>query len=148
MTKKVNVNKESIKIISVAAFCFSIVSCITTATGLGDFVFKDKQAWQAALISFSVQSILFVFNLRLPEYFSRINENIRTKYNILRPIKLLILDLVFVLLYISVLIASSLFSFVYIFDAAYLSRDISYIDADVILTSEYNKAQRDYDELH
>ena len=98
MAKKVDVNKESIKIISVAAFCFSIVSCITTATGLGEFVFKDKQAWQAAIISFSIQSILFVFNLRLPGYFAKINKNIRTKINILRPIKLLILDIVFVAL--------------------------------------------------
>lgn len=146
MAKKVDVNKESIKIISVAAFCFSIVSCITTATGLGEFVFEDKQAWQAAIISFSIQSILFVFNLRLPGYFAKINGNIRTKINILRPIKLLILDIVFVALYVLVLLASSLFSFVYIFDASYLSRDISYIDADVILTSEYNKEKRNYDD--
>ena len=144
MVKQFDGNKESIKIISVAAFCFSIVSCITTATGLGEFVFTDKQAWQAILISFSVQSILFVFNLRLPGYFAKINKNIRTKFKVFRPIKILILDFIFVALYLAVLVASSLFSFVYIFDAAYLSRDISYIDADIILTNEYSKALEEY----
>lgn len=144
MAKKRDLNKESIKIISVAAFCFSIVSCITTATGLGDFIFTKKQAWQAAIISFSVQSILFVFNLRLPGYFYKINSNIQAKNEIKRKCKVIIIDLVFVFFYTSVLIASSLFSFVYIFDASYLSRDINYIDADIVLTNEYNSALKRY----
>lgn len=144
MPKKRDLNKESIKIISVAAFCFSIVSFITTAAGLGDFVFTDKQAWQATIISFSVQSILFVFNLRLPGYFNKINSNINAKYKMLRIFKIMVVDSVFVFFYFSVLVASSLFSFVYIYDSSYLSRDINYIDADIVLTNEYNSALKNY----
>lgn len=136
-------DKESIKIISVAAFCFSIVSCITTATGLGEFVFTDSQAWQAGLISFSIQSMLFIFNLRLPEYCSIICKNIQNSKKIIDGLKRIFVKSLFLLLYGSVLVSSSLFSFVYIFDSSYLNRDISYIDADIKLTNEYNKALKE-----
>ncbi len=136
-------DKESIKIISVAAFCFSIVSCITTATGLGEFVFTDSQAWQAGLISFSIQSMLFIFNLRLPEYCSIIGKNIQSSKKIIDGLKRIFVKGLFLLLYGSVLVSSSLFSFVYIFDSSYLNRDISYIDADIKLTNEYNKALKE-----
>ena len=134
MSKKIDVHKESIKIISVAAFCFSIVSFITTATGLGEFIFTEKQAWQAAIISFSIQSILFVFNLRLPGYFNKINNNIEARNIVFKFLKKIAIDALFILFYICILIASSLFSFVYIYDASYLSRDINYVDADIVLT--------------
>ena len=144
MTKKIDIHRESIKIISVAAFCFSIVSFITTATGLGEFIFTEKQAWQAAIISFSIQSILFVFNLRLPGYFNKINNNIEARNIVFKFLKKIAIDALFILFYICILIASSLFSFVYIYDASYLSRDINYVDADIVLTNEYNSALKNY----
>lgn len=144
MSKKIDVHKESIKIISVAAFCFSIVSFITTATGLGEFIFTEKQAWQAAIISFSIQSILFVFNLRLPGYFNKINNNIAARNIVFKFLKKIAIDSLFIIFYICILIASSLFSFVYIYDASYLSRDINHVDADIVLTNEYNSALKNY----
>ena len=62
-----------ITIIRVAAFAFAIVSWKATASGLSEYVFG--QGWQAALVSFAIQAILFVFNLKLPFYFNRIGEN-------------------------------------------------------------------------
>ena len=50
----------------------------------------------------------------------------------------------FIIFYICILIASSLFSFVYIYDASYLSRDINHVDADIVLTNEYNSALKNY----
>lgn len=144
MSKKIDVHKESIKIISVAAFCFSIVSFITTATGLGEFIFTEKQAWQAAIISFSIQSILFVFNLRLPGYFNKINNNIGARNIVFKFLKKIAIDSLFIIFYICILIASSLFSFVYIYDASYLSRDINHVDADIVLTNEYNSTLKNY----
>lgn len=75
--KKESTNKQGIQLMKIAAFCFTIVSCITTATGLGNFVFKDSQAWQAGIISFSIQTILFILNLKLPGYFAKIKNNIK-----------------------------------------------------------------------
>lgn len=71
--KNFNATKEGIRIVKVAAFCFAIVSFIATAEGLREYVFTDS-SWQAILISFGIQSILFVLNLKLPEYFDRIGE--------------------------------------------------------------------------
>ena len=52
------------QVLTVAAFCFAIVSWMATARGLQAYVFSGGA--EATLISFGVQSILFVFNLRLP----------------------------------------------------------------------------------
>lgn len=51
------------QVLTVAAFCFAIVSWMATARGLQAYVFSGGA--EATLISFGVQSILFVFNLRL-----------------------------------------------------------------------------------
>ena len=67
--------EKGISIVKVAAFCFAIISWIATAQGLQEYVFNGK-AWQSMLISFGIQSILFVFNLKLPEYFRQIGESI------------------------------------------------------------------------
>ena len=68
-----NTNKKSIRsnsydwvqILSVSAFCFAIMSWYATANGLRNYVFNGD-AWQAYLISFAIQAILFVLNLKLP----------------------------------------------------------------------------------
>lgn len=131
--KKESTNKQGIQLMKIAAFCFTIVSCITTATGLGNFVFKDSQAWQAGIISFSIQTILFILNLKLPGYFAKIKNNIKNN------VEKKVVCVLFVIFFITVLLSSSIFSFVYICDASYLSRNISYIDANMVLTNKYNE---------
>lgn len=131
--RKENTDKQGIQLMKMAAFCFTIVSCITTATGLGNFVFKDSQAWQAGIISFSIQTILFILNLKLPGYFAKIKNNIKNN------VEKKVVCVLFVIFFITVLLSSSIFSFVYICDASYLSRNISYIDANMVLTNKYNE---------
>lgn len=65
--------KDEIRIVKVAAFCFALVSWLATGQGLYEYVFKDKYI-QAILISFGIQAILFVLNLRLPAYFEKIGK--------------------------------------------------------------------------
>lgn len=60
------------QVLTVAAFCFAIVSWMATARGLQAYVFSGGA--EATLISFGVQSILFVFNLRLPFLIEKIGE--------------------------------------------------------------------------
>lgn len=96
--REFDVDKESVKILRVAAFCFSIVSWLATAEGLANYVFDND--WRVYVISFAIQSILFIFNLQLPVYWEKLQ---------LKRLKAL-----FLVLYISFLFASSVFSFVYI----------------------------------
>lgn len=138
--KEKDINKESIKILSIAAFCFSIVSFQTTSSGLDEFVFNDQ--WLiCTLISFSIQSILFVFNLKFPKILMEIWTGI--KYWWIYIFRLILMLIIFIL-YFSVLIGSSLFSFIYIYNSSYLEQDINKIDADVILSSSYNEALKEY----
>lgn len=114
-------DKEGIRIVKVAAFCFSIISWIATAEGLNDYVFDLW--WEAYLISFGIQSILFVFNLKLPQYFKKMKWFSK---------------IAFVILYIVILVSSSIFSFVYICTSAMYSNSIGYTDADIILNTQYS----------
>ena len=101
-----HVSEEGFQIITIAAFCFAIISWIATASGLEEFVFKGKY-WQALMISFSIQSILFVLNLKLPFYLkTKKLKNLLTKF---------LVKGVIILFYIALLSMSSFFSFVYIF---------------------------------
>lgn len=114
-------DKEGIRIVKVAAFCFSIISWIATAEGLNNYVFDLW--WEAYLISFGIQSILFVFNLKLPQYFKKMKWFSK---------------IAFVILYIVILVSSSIFSFVYICTSAMYSNSIGYTDADIILNTQYS----------
>lgn len=116
-----DVDKEAVKILRVAAFCFSIVSWLATAEGLANYVFDND--WRVYVISFAIQSILFIFNLQLPVYWEKLQ---------LKRLKAL-----FIILYTAFLFSSSVFSFVYICtNAVYLHR-VGYTDASIILNSEY-----------
>lgn len=129
-----------------AAFGFTIISCITTSVGLGGFVFSKNNLWQAGLISFSIQTLLFVLNLKFPEFLYKVLNNVSINGGKVK-IKRFVAGSLFVLSFVTVLLSSSLFSFVYIFDESYLSRNISYIDANIVLTKDYNevlKATNDY----
>ncbi len=136
--------KQNSALMKLAAFCFTIISCITTFVGLREFVFSKNDAWQAGLISFAIQTILFVINLKFPEFLHKILENISFDGNKFKyKIKKILMCFLFVLSFTTVLLSSSLFSFVYIFDESYLSRDISYIDANSVLMKEYNEVLND-----
>lgn len=131
-----NTAREGIRIVKVAAFCFAIVSWVATAQGLQEYVFVGKY-WRSYLISFAIQSILFVLNLKLPEYFHRINKNRgRVESGKFRLIFSGYLSKgVIVVLYSGILVASSMFSFVYIVNQVY--QNTQYVDADVVLDREY-----------
>ena len=73
-----NKSMSDITIVTTAAFAFSIVSWKATAEGLQSYVFTNS--WEAALISFAIQSILFVLNIKLPFYFHKIGQNTRTNH--------------------------------------------------------------------
>lgn len=119
--REFDVDKESVKILRVAAFCFSIVSWLATAEGLANYVFDND--WRVYVISFAIQSILFIFNLQLPVYWEKLQ---------LKRLKAL-----FLVLYISFLFASSVFSFVYICTNAVYMHKVGYTDASIVLNSEY-----------
>lgn len=121
--KRFDVEKEAIKILRVAAFCFSIISWLATSEGLANYVFSND--WRVYVISFAIQSILFIFNLQLPTYWKRLQ---------LKKLKVF-----FVFLYILFLLASSIFSFVYICTNAVYKHRIGYTDTSIILTSEYKE---------
>lgn len=153
--KRFDSQKEGIKIVRVAAFCFAIISWIATSQGLYEYVFVNYY-WQALMISFGIQSILFVFNLKLPEYFNRIGkrtpDNLREhrryyfgkrKGNEKKTLKWTSLQKLIVGFYAVVLFSSSFFSFVYIANLTY--QDTQYLDANIVLDRIYRTYLNDLD---
>lgn len=147
-------NKEGIKIVKVAAFCFALISWVATAKGLHEYVFTDKY-WQALLISFGIQSILFVFNLKLPEYFKTIGDKsenrIKRKYkfgdnkgNEKTTYKWSFYQRLIAVFYTIMIIASSFFSFVYMTNVAY--KNTQYLDANIVLERIYRNYLNDVDQ--
>lgn len=142
-----NSHNEGIRIVKIAAFCFAIVSWFATAQGLQEYVFNG-QYWQACMISFGIQSILFVFNLKLPEYFAQIGKrvpnNLRKyrKYHLGKKrgtfkdtFKWTRLQKIIAFFYVLILLASSFFSFVYMTNLVY--KNTRYIDANIVLDRNY-----------
>lgn len=142
-----NSHNEGIRIVKIAAFCFAIVSWFATAQGLQEYVFNG-QYWQACMISFGIQSILFVFNLKLPEYFAqigrRIPNNLRKhrKYHLGKKrgtfkdtFKWTYLQKIIAFFYGLILVASSFFSFVYMTNLVY--QNTRYMDANIVLDRNY-----------
>lgn len=136
--KRFDSTRESIKIVRVAAFCFAIVSWIATADGLNLYVFEN-QPIHATLVSFGVQGILFVFNLKLPEYFKRIGTKPHT--NTVQNTKNISSSkgykCVLIALYVALLIFSSTFSFVFICNNAVYGRNTGYVDNNIELNTRY-----------
>ncbi len=144
-----------ITIIRVAAFAFAIVSWKATASGLSEYVFG--QGWQSALVSFAIQAILFVFNLKLPFYFDRIGENTpdrekkkyrfgKKKGNEKKTYKTTAFQRVIIGFYIVVLGSSSFFSFVYICNYVVYEHQSGYVDDNTILASSYREILNDTDD--
>lgn len=114
---------NGITIVKVAAFAFAIVSWNATADGLSTYIFTESQ-WMATLISFGIQSILFVLNLRLPFYYHKIGENCpnretrkyhwgNKKGQEKKTYKSTSFQRAIILFYVMLLSSSSFFSFVY-----------------------------------
>lgn len=143
-------DREGIQIIKVAAFCFAIISWLATAQGLHQYVFSYE--WQAYLVSFGIQSILFVFNLKLPAYFRQIGEKtpeanrVHRKYHWpgkwgkeKESFRWTLMQRVIAIFYITVLLSSSLFSFVFICDLVVYHHQSGYADDDTILSASYRR---------
>ena len=145
-------NVSGITIVRIAAFAFAMVSWKATADGLSDYVFKS--GWQAGLISFAIQAILFVFNLKLPFYITKIGEldvnrkkkkyyfgarkgMEKNKYKVTNWQKIIIG------FYCLVLCCSSFFSFVYICNYVVYEHQSGYVDDNVVLNSSYRKVVKD-----
>lgn len=137
--KEIDNNAKGIRIVKCAAFCFAIVSFVATANGLINYVFTEpNQKYQAYLISFGIQAILFVFNLKLPNYLAYIGSLIPSqekKKNKRGKNKLTKMQKVIVIFYAIVICASSIFSYVYIVNAVYAKT--RYDDANIVLDSKY-----------
>ena len=136
---------NGITIVKVAAFAFAIVSWNATADGLSTYIFTESQ-WMATLISFGIQSILFVLNLRLPFYYHKIGENCpnretrkyhwgNKKGQEKKTYKSTSFQRAIILFYVMLLSSSSFFSFVYICDYVVYKHQSGYVDDNVILTS-------------
>ena len=141
-----------ISIVRVAAFSFAIVSWQATASGLSAYVFGS--GWQSVFISFGIQSILFVLNLKLPFYFHCIGMNSpeRTKKRYLfgknkgkekSAYKTTVFQRVIIIFYIVVLLSSSFFSFVYICNYVVYEHQSGYVDDNTILASTYREILND-----
>lgn len=139
--------KEGIQIVKIAAFCFAIVSWFATAQGLYEYVFTEYY-WQALLISFGIQAILFVFNLELPAYWKRIGDHFpesqkqhrkwyfgKKKGKEKETFRLVPVQIIIAIFYVIVLGSSSFFSFVYMTNFTY--KDTRYADANIKLDSTY-----------
>lgn len=147
--------KDEIRIVKVAAFCFALVSWLATGQGLYEYVFRDRYV-QAILISFGIQAILFVLNLRLPAYFKKIGERTpadQREHRIYHfgakkgqpktTFKWNFWQRLIAFFYVIVLLSSSFFSFVYITNFVYA--DTKYIDANVALNRRYRTYLDDVD---
>ena len=103
--KKNDVHEKIISVFSIAGLMTAFISLITTQQGLKQYTFSKD--WQAFFISFSIQSALFVCNMKGPEILKALAG--RKKF-------------VLIFFYTIVLMSSSCFSFVYIVDTAYLRK--------------------------
>ena len=149
--EKASCESNEQQVLTVAAFCFALVSWMATARGLQAYVFSGGV--EATLISFGVQSILFVFNLRLPFLIEKIGESTpeeKREINRKGKYKYTFSQKVAIVFYALVLITSSFFSFVYIGNELVYKHDTGYADDNTVLMSFYrnqlNEAEKAIDE--
>lgn len=120
--KKNNVHEKIISIFSIAGLMTAFISLITTQQGLKQYTFSKN--WQAFFIAFSIQSALFVCNMKGPEILKSLAGGKKFE------------KFVFIFFYVIVLMSSSCFSFVYIVDTAYPD-EVFHNDANRIMTDEF-----------
>ena len=139
--RRTSTDQYGMRIIRIAALCFAAVSWYATAQGLNTYVFSGTNgAWEAGLISFAVQSILFVLNLKLPAYLQRIRgegeQKVRSRQR--RGGMQRIGVIVFIVFYVLILFSSSIFSFFHFTDEIY--QGTQYVDATITLKKAYKAA--------
>ena len=139
--KKNDVHEKIISVFSIAGLMTAFISLITTQQGLKQYTFSED--WQAFFISFSIQSALFVCNMKGPEILKALAGGKK---------------FVLIFFYTIVLMSSSCFSFVYIVDTAY-PEEVFHNDANRIMTDEFleidymlnenisNKSQKTVEEI-
>lgn len=121
-TKKIK--NPSVDLLTTAAVSLAIVSCIATASGLSQYVFDKGKYWQALIISTAIQGTLFTLSIKGPALIMR--KTGRTKW--LRAIFV-------ILVWFIAMVASFLFSYVYISSTAY-SHTLLMQDAHSILSKD------------
>lgn len=137
-SNQISTDQYGVRIIKIAALCFAAVSWYATAQGLNTYVFSGTNgAWEAGLISFAIQSILFVLNLKLPAYLQQIRsggvQSTRSRQR--RGGMQRIGVIVFVVFYVLILFSSSIFSFFHFTDEIY--QGTQYADATITLKKAY-----------
>ena len=132
-------NGKEQKIVKIAALCFALISWVATAKGMKEYVFSSNI--EASLISFGIQSILFVFNLRLPYFIEKIGsltqQDERKRKRSGHGFKWTNLQKIVVVFYSFILLSSTFFSFVYICNTVVYEHDIGYSDDDTLLLNKY-----------
>lgn len=130
------------QIIVIAALCFAVVSWRATAAGMRAYVFDS--AVEAGLISFGIQSILFVFNLRLPYFIERIGtlSPARQQTRSGKHCTGMWRQITAAAFYLIILVSSSFFSFVYICNTVVYEHDTGYTDDNTILLNEFQTQLR------
>lgn len=127
------------RIITIASFCFALVSWAATAEGMRKYVFSS--GIEAGLISFGIQSILFAFNLRLPYFVEKIGkltpDGERKKKG--NRYKWTVRQKLVAAFYAFILLSSSVFSFVYICNSVIYEHDTGYVDDNTALQYKYRK---------
>lgn len=119
------------RIIKAAAFCFAVISWLATAEGLRMYVFN--YAWQAHLISFGMQSILFVLNLKLPYYFEQLGQYGTSG----KEHRNRLFQTVIAVFYVATILFSSFFSFVHISNSVVYGHNSGYVDDNTVLTNSF-----------
>ena len=130
------------QIIVIAALCFAVVSWRATAAGMKEYVFDS--AVEAGLISFGIQSILFVFNLRLPYFLEKMGTLIPKGRKIQdgKRRKVAVPQIAAGIFYLMILLSSSFFSFIYICNTVVYEHDTGYTDDNTILLNEFQTQLR------
>ncbi|MCI6010234.1 MAG: hypothetical protein MRZ48_08900 [Anaerostipes hadrus] len=112
------VHKQVISIFSCAGLATALISWLTTASGLNQYVFPHL--WQALVISGSIQGALFTCNIKGPEIIRSLKRGGK---------------IIFVAFYAIVLLSSSIFSYVFMESVAY-PESVFKDDADRILITQ------------
>lgn len=120
LTKSKNKSSSITKLLKYCAAALSVVSFLTTMHGVEDLIVKD--ALKAGMISFAVQGIILLLGLYFLNVWNAIDESVTNK------LAVVVLKVLVVILYLSSLVFSSFFSFVFITNSAY----------DGVGTTDYN----------
>lgn len=111
LTKSKNKSSSITKLLKYCAAALSVVSFLTTMHGVEDLIVKD--ALKAGMISFAIQGIILLLGLYFLNVWNAIDQLVTNK------LAVAVLKVLVVILYISSLVFSSFFSFVFITNSAY-----------------------------